>query len=71
MQREASMNWDRIAGEWKQFAGSAKTQWGKLTDDELTQAAGERDRLVGVVQARYGGAKEEAERQVDDWANRS
>lgn len=65
------MNWDQIAGSWKQFTGSAKAEWGKLTDDDVTQAAGERDKLVGRVQERYGIAKEEAERQVDDWANRS
>ncbi len=65
------MNWDQIAGNWKQFTGSAKAEWGKLTDDDVTQAAGERDKLVGRVQERYGIAKEAAERQVDDWVNRS
>jgi CsbD-like protein len=34
------MNWDRIEGNWKQFTGKAKEQWGKLTDDELTQISG-------------------------------
>ena len=65
------MNWDQIAGNWKQLTGSARAQWGKLTDDDVTQAAGERDKLVGRVQERYGIAKEAAERQVDDWVARS
>ena len=64
------MNWDTIKGNWKQMTGEAKTQWGKLTDDDLQQAEGERDKLVGRVQERYGIAKDEAERQVDDFASR-
>jgi uncharacterized protein YjbJ (UPF0337 family) len=64
---EPSMNWDRVAGNWKQFKGRAKQQWGKLTDDDLDVAAGKRDELAGKVQERYGVAKDEAERQVDEW----
>jgi len=62
------MNWDIVKGKWKQATGSAKTQWGKLTDDELTQIEGNRDKLIGKVQEKYGLAKEEAEKQVDSWA---
>ena len=62
------MNWDIVKGKWKQATGSAKTQWGKLTDDELTQIEGNRDKLIGKVQEKYGLAKEEAEKQVDTWA---
>jgi uncharacterized protein YjbJ (UPF0337 family) len=62
------MNWDQIEGKWKQVKGSAKQQWGKLTDDDLTQMAGNRDKFVGVVQERYGIAKEEAQKRVDEWA---
>ncbi|MEI4263242.1 CsbD family protein [Roseovarius sp. D0-M9] len=62
------MNWDTIKGNWKQLTGEAKTHWGKLTDDDVQQAAGERDKLVGKIQERYGIGKEEAERQVDDFA---
>ncbi|KPQ05900.1 MAG: hypothetical protein HLUCCA12_13015 [Rhodobacteraceae bacterium HLUCCA12] len=62
------MNWDQLKGKWKQASGSAKAQWGKLTDDELTQIEGNRDKLVGKIQEKYGLAKEEAEKQVDDWA---
>lgn len=58
------MNWDQIEGNWKQFSGKVREQWGKLTDDELTEIAGKRDQLVGKIQNRYGIAKEEAEKQV-------
>jgi uncharacterized protein YjbJ (UPF0337 family) len=61
------MNWDRIAGDWKQFTGKVKEQWGKLTDDDLTYVSGKRDQLVGRIQERYGIAKDEAERQLKDW----
>ena len=61
------MNWDRIEGNWKQFKGQVKEQWGKLTDDDLDVIAGKRDQLVGKIQERYGIAKDEAEKQVDTW----
>jgi uncharacterized protein YjbJ (UPF0337 family) len=64
------MNWDRIAGNWKQFKGSAKQQWGKLTDDQLDVIAGKRDNLVGKIQETYGLTKEETERQVAAWEGR-
>ena len=58
------MDNDRIAGEWKQVSGKVRETWGKITDDELTKIAGKRDQLVGIIQNRYGIAKEEAEKQV-------
>ncbi len=64
------MDWDRIEGNWKQFSGLAKEKWGKLTDDEIDQMAGNRDQLVGKIQERYGITKDEAERQVNDWETR-
>ena len=64
------MNWDRIEGNWKVFKGRAKEQWGKLTDDDLDKAAGRRDQLAGRIQERYGVAKDEADRQLSDWADR-
>jgi uncharacterized protein YjbJ (UPF0337 family) len=45
-----------------------KEQWGKLTDDDLTVINGKQDQLVGRIQERYGVAKDEAERQVNDWS---
>ncbi len=61
------MNWDQLAGNWKQAKGTVKEKWGQLTDDDLTRIAGKRDQLVGRVQERYGLAKEEAEREVSEW----
>lgn len=61
------MNWDIVEGNWKQFKGKAKEQWGKLTDDDLDVIAGKRDQLAGRVQEAYGVSKDEAEKQIRDW----
>jgi uncharacterized protein YjbJ (UPF0337 family) len=61
------MNWDEIAGKWKQSSGRLKEKWGKLTDDDLTVIDGKREQLVGKIQERYGIAKDAAEKQVDDF----
>jgi uncharacterized protein YjbJ (UPF0337 family) len=62
------MNWDQIAGDWKQFTGKAKAKWGKLTDNDLTFAAGKRDQLAGLLQQRYGYAKDQAEKELDEFS---
>jgi uncharacterized protein YjbJ (UPF0337 family) len=61
-------NWERIAGQWKQIRGEAKKKWGALTDDELTQIDGHLDILAGKLQEKYGMAKEDANKQIDEWA---
>lgn len=61
------MNWDQIQGNWKQVTGKVKEKWGKLTDDDLTTVAGKRDQLAGILQNRYGLAKEQAEKELDDF----
>jgi uncharacterized protein YjbJ (UPF0337 family) len=63
------MNWDQLQGRWKQLKGSAREEWGKLTDDDLDVIAGQKDKLVGRLQERYGISKEAAENQVDAWSN--
>jgi uncharacterized protein YjbJ (UPF0337 family) len=61
------MNWDQIEGKWKQMKGDIRTRWGKLTDDDLHLIGGQKDKLVGRIQERYGLQKDEAQRQVDEW----
>ena len=65
------MNWDIVEGNWKQFKGKAKEQWGKLTDDDLDIIAGKRDQLVGRIQEAYGVNKDEAEKQLRDFEKRN
>ena len=62
------MNKDTTSGNWKIFKGKIKEKWGKLTDDELTTIAGKRDQLAGSIQQHYGIAKEQAEKDADEFA---
>ena len=71
LNEEESMNWDTVQGNWKKFTGNVKEQWGKLTDDEITQINGNREQLEGMIQERYGVAKDKAKEQVDDWMSRN
>ncbi|MBX9835269.1 MAG: CsbD family protein [Burkholderiaceae bacterium] len=64
------MNEDRIKGNWKQFTGKMKEQWGKLTDDDLDVIAGKRDQFLGKLQEREGLAVEAAEEQLSAWQKR-
>ena len=64
------MNWDRIEGNWLQFKGKAKEQWGKLTNDDMDRLDGKREQLIGRIQESYGLTRDEAEKQVTDWTGR-
>ena len=64
-----SSNWDKVSGKWKQLSGEAKKNWGKLTDDELLEINGNREILAGKIQERYGVAKDDANKQIDKWAD--
>ena len=61
------MNRNILEGNWKQIRGSIREKWGELTDDELDQIAGKRDKLAGILQEKYGYTQMEAERQIDDF----
>ncbi|ART79160.1 CsbD family protein [Oceanisphaera avium] len=65
------MNWDIAEGNWKQFKGKVKTQWGKLTDDQLDQISGKRQELSGRIQEAYGVSKDEAEKQIKEFEDRN
>jgi uncharacterized protein YjbJ (UPF0337 family) len=64
------MNKDQWQGKWKQLTGQVKKQWGQLTDDDLDQIDGDRERLEGKIQERYGIEREEARRQIDEFERR-
>ncbi|MEI8384093.1 MAG: CsbD family protein [Planctomycetota bacterium] len=61
------MNWDQIQGNWKEMTGKVKEKWGKLTENDLTVVAGKREQLSGILQQRYGYAKEQAEKELDEF----
>ena len=64
------MNWNVIEGKWKEMAGAVKEKWGNLTDDEITEMAGKRDRLEGILKQKYGMTQEAASQEIDQWAGK-
>ena len=64
------MNWDIIQGKWDQLKGSVKEQWGDLTDDEITQIEGNRDKMAGKLQEKYGWTKTEVDEKMNDFFRR-
>lgn len=59
------MDKDILLGKWKQLKGEFKKQWGNLTDDDLDKAKGDRDKLLGVLQEKYGYSKDQAREHLD------
>jgi uncharacterized protein YjbJ (UPF0337 family) len=59
-----------LKGKWRQLKGEVKSQWGKLTDDDLERAEGDAEKLIGRVQERYGYQRDQAKREVDDFVRR-
>jgi uncharacterized protein YjbJ (UPF0337 family) len=64
------MDWNRIEGNWKQFKGKVKEQWGHLTDGDLDKIAGKREQLEGRIQERADITKDAARKDVDAWLNK-
>jgi len=65
------MNSDQLNGNWQVVKGKIQKQWGRLTSDDLDVIEGNRKEIIGRIQARYGYAKDRAEREVDEWLTRS
>ncbi len=64
------MGWDEIERSWNELKGEVKRQWSKLTDEDVELIRGKYTELLGLLQERYGHAKEQAEREINDWARR-
>lgn len=65
------MNWEIVEGNWKQFKGTVRARWGKLTDEHLDVIAGKRDLLAGKIQEIYGIKRSEAERELKAFEERN
>ncbi len=61
------MNSDILEGKWKEIKGEVKERWGKLTDDDIAQVEGGEEKLIGLLQKRYGYTREEAEEEYEDF----
>jgi len=64
------MGWDEIKRSWNELKGEVKRQWSKLTDEDVELIEGKYAELLGLLQERYGHAKEQAEQEINDWAKR-
>jgi uncharacterized protein YjbJ (UPF0337 family) len=60
-------NKEELEKRKRQLVGQMRLQWNKLTDDDMTQIAGDVERLDGKLQERYGITREQAEREIHDW----
>jgi uncharacterized protein YjbJ (UPF0337 family) len=65
------MNKDILEGKWKQLSGEIRKKWGELTDDDLDQAMGQKDILIGKLQERYGYTREKAKAELDTWLEKN
>lgn len=65
------MNKDILEGKWKQLKGEIRKKWGELTDDDLDQAMGQKDILIGKLQERYGYTREKAKAELDTWLEKN
>ena len=65
------MNNDVLKGKWLQMKGEVRRQWGKLTDDDVSQIEGSSEKLIGKLQERYGYARDQAEREYSAWVKQA
>src|SRR6516162_2154435 len=67
--KEVSMNPEIFKGRWNELKGDIRTRWGKLTDDDVMQIQGQAEKLIGMLQQRYGYKREQAEKEINDFMN--
>ena len=60
------MNKDQIQGSWDEFKGRVKRAYAELTEDDFTRADGSRDKLIGIIEKRFGDAKEKISEKLND-----
>jgi uncharacterized protein YjbJ (UPF0337 family) len=60
------VNQQQLAGNWQEIKGAIKRRWGQLTDRELTEAEGNTEQLIGLIQRKTGEARDAIERFLDD-----
>ena len=65
------MKWNEVEGNWKQFKGKVREEWGRLTDDDVDVIAGNRQQLEGKIQEYYGKSPKEVEHEIESWLSRS
>jgi uncharacterized protein YjbJ (UPF0337 family) len=61
------MNIHELKGKFNELKGNFKMKWGELTDDDWKKVSGSKDKLLGILQQKYGRSKEQAQREVDEY----
>jgi uncharacterized protein YjbJ (UPF0337 family) len=59
------MNSNIFEGKWKQMQVQVKIWWGKLTDDDLDKVEGNFDKMIGLLQMKYGYTRQQAEEEIE------
>lgn len=54
-----------IEGKWREIKGDLRKAWGKITDDEWEQTKGNVTSMAGILQQRYGFAKDDAASKIN------
>lgn len=55
-----------LTGGWTQLKGKIKEKWGQITDNDLTQAEGSVERIIGLIQRKTGTQRREVEEFFDE-----
>lgn len=64
-----TINQEVLKGDWNRIKGQVHQRWGQVSDNELEEARGNVDELVGLIQQRTGEAREEVESYLADLAD--
>ncbi|MGE0761432.1 MAG: CsbD family protein [Pirellulaceae bacterium] len=60
-----ALNTQTLQGHWQEIKGKVHEKWGAVTDDDLQQARGNVDQLVGAIQRRTGETREQIRKYLD------
>jgi uncharacterized protein YjbJ (UPF0337 family) len=63
---DMALNQQTLEGNWNEIKGKLHERWGQLTQDDLQQARGNVDQLVGVIQRKTGEARERVEQYLNE-----
>jgi uncharacterized protein YjbJ (UPF0337 family) len=62
---------EQIYGHWNELTGKIKERWGEVTDSELSQAEGNFEQLIGLIQWKTGETRAEIEHWFDRLSEQS
>src|SRR2546428_14120072 len=60
------VNQQTLQGNWNEIKGKLRNRWGQLTNDDLQQAQGNVDQLIGLIQRKTGEARSSVEHFLEE-----